>query len=280
MRVAFLVFLLWPGSALPHELSMGKAEVRNGKVEWLGPTAAPTLTLTADRLEIAGTEPGFVTVVKLGDAVVAVHGNGSVRLKPPAGAVAGGEAGDASGSLFAVGVRHVLSGWDHLLFVFGLVLLVAGLRALVLAVTAFTVGHSGSLALAVLGGVTAPSAAVEALIALSVLLLARELVVDGDSLTKRKPWLAAGGFGLVHGLGFAGALSALGLSGAAAVWPLITFNLGVEAGQLGFVAVVLLARALAGRVRWPDPLRLAPAYAMGALAGAWVLERLAAMGGG
>lgn len=181
-----------------------------------------------------------------------------------------------------IGVEHILLGIDHLLFVFGLLLLwqLSGARAtaLVLSVTAFTLAHSLTLALSVLGGVTLPSGPVEALIALSILMLAAEIVRARrlapqvpDTLTFSKPWLIAFVFGLLHGFGFAGALADTGLPEQARGWALLLFNLGVEAGQLAFLgAVLLLQRAL----RIP-PLRFAAplAWLMGSLAGAWTLDR-------
>jgi hypothetical protein len=181
----------------------------------------------------------------------------------------------------ALGVEHILFGIDHLLFVLGLMLLVRNLATLVKTVTAFTVAHSLTLALAVLGVVTVPSAPVEAAISLSIVLLAVEVArvetgyAPPVSIAHRAPWVVAFAFGLLHGLGFAGALADIGLPRDQLALSLLSFNLGVEAGQLVFVtALVGLAWAAGRVVGWWPRLRLVPAYAMGAVAVAWTLERI------
>lgn len=178
-----------------------------------------------------------------------------------------------------LGVEHILSGFDHLLFVLGLVLLVEGRRRLVLTVTAFTAGHSVTLALAVLGVVNMPSGPTEAAIALSIYVLAVELTrrrQDRETWMQRSPWTVAGLFGLLHGLGFAGALSEIGLPAGEIPAALLAFNLGIEAGQLAFVAVVLTCgwALRAAPVHWPARLAHAPAYVIGSLAAFWFLERI------
>lgn len=183
---------------------------------------------------------------------------------------------------FRLGVDHILSGIDHLLFVLGLLLLVAGFRRLLKAITAFTLAHSITLGLATLGLVHVPPAPVEALIALSIVFLAVELVQverGHARLTHRKPWLVAFAFGLLHGFGFAGALSQIGLPSGDIPIALLSFNVGVEAGQLAFIGAALAGffglRAFELRPRpW---MRLAPAYAIGSLASVWFLERCALM---
>lgn len=193
------------------------------------------------------------------------------------------------GAYFGMGVEHILAGPDHLLFVLGLMLVIRrarrGFGALLATVTAFTVAHSLTLALATLGGVTLPATAVEATIALSILLLAVELAAFGrrqaagepPTLTFRKPWLVAFAFGLLHGFGFAGALAEIGLPEAARAWALLLFNAGVEAGQVLFVAALALAhRALRHRL---PPVRIAGAVTtvIGAVAGFWLIERLSVL---
>ncbi|WP_299420661.1 HupE/UreJ family protein [uncultured Shimia sp.] len=141
-----------------------------------------------------------------------------------------------------LGFEHILEGWDHLLFVFALVLLIRSKGRLVGAITAFTVAHSITLALAALGHVSIPGPPVEAIIALSVVFLAIEILKRDDMhlrLSERAPWVVAFCFGLLHGLGFAGALQDIGLPDVDIALALLTFNLGVEAGQLVFVAVIL-----------------------------------------
>ena len=178
------------------------------------------------------------------------------------------------GAWVGLGFGHVLSGADHLAFVAGLVLLVAGLRRLLLTLTAFTLGHSLTLALATLGGLSLPGPPVEAAISLSVMLLAFEILHPAPTLTQRWPGAVAGGFGLLHGLGFAGALREIGIPLHGAARTLVGFNLGVELGQ---VAVVSLALPLAFLLRrGPTWIRPAPAILLGALATAWTLERIVA----
>jgi hydrogenase/urease accessory protein HupE len=190
-------------------------------------------------------------------------------------------AGPASGSYFMLGVEHIIFGIDHLLFVLALVLIVRGVGLLVQTITAFTVAHSITLALATLGFVKVPSAPVEAIIALSIVFVAAEIVRAWRGqcgLTERAPWLVAGTFGLLHGFGFAGALSEVGLPANDIPMALLLFNIGVEAGQLAFVTVVLASIALIRRVKFTFPrwAELMPPYAIGSLAMFWVIERTAA----
>lgn len=181
------------------------------------------------------------------------------------------------------GIEHILGGYDHLLFVFALLLIVRSTRALIWSVTAFTLAHSITLALAALGVVHVPGPPVEAAIAFSVLLLASEIVRmrrGEPSLTARWPWMVAFCFGLLHGFGFAGALSEIGLPRGDIPLALLAFNVGVELGQLAFIAVVLGTLWVVRRVGVPALVerglaRAAP-YAIGALAGFWFVERVAA----
>lgn len=181
-------------------------------------------------------------------------------------------------SYLGLGAEHILLGYDHLLFVFGLMLLVNSWSMLLKTISAFTVAHSVTLAAAVLGLVHVPPAPVEALIAMSIVLLALELTRPLDTaptLARRYPWLVAFVFGLLHGLGFAGALSAVGIPPDRIAVALLSFNLGVEAGQLAFVLAMLAPLALARRLtqRWRQA-HLVPAYAIGVLAMAWTFERV------
>lgn len=179
-----------------------------------------------------------------------------------------------------LGVEHILLGIDHLLFVLALLLLVRGLGRLIATVTAFTVAHSITLGAATLGLVQVPSAPVEAIIALSILFLASELArrrVAGapEDLTARFPWVVAFAFGLLHGFGFAGALSEVGVPEQAVPLALLFFNVGVELGQLVFIAAVFglawIVRASAVRV--PAVWRPAVAYGIGSVAAYWAVER-------
>jgi len=188
----------------------------------------------------------------------------------------------AAGRYFRLGVEHILSGVDHLLFVVGLLLLVKGARKLTLTITAFTLAHSFTLSAAVLGWMKLPLPPVEAIIALSIVLLAVENVhaQRGQAgLAARYPWLVSFAFGLVHGLGFAGALGELGLPPQDVPPALLFFNLGVEGGQLLFVAAWCGLGWLAIRLKLalPPRIALAPHYALGIIATFWFLERTLAM---
>lgn len=185
-----------------------------------------------------------------------------------------------------LGVEHILTGIDHLMFVLGLLLLIGPNMRLVKAITAFTAAHSITLALAALGFVHFPSAIIEALVALSIVFVACELARPADApetLTRRHPWLIAFSFGLLHGLAFAGALAEVGLPKGAEPMALFLFNVGVEIGQLLFIAAALGVMALLRRLRPRLPFvsdgfaRLAPAYAIGAASAFWLIERIMAV---
>lgn len=182
----------------------------------------------------------------------------------------------------ALGVEHILYGYDHVLFVIGLFLLVGSTRSLVATVSAFTIAHSLTLAAAVLGIVAVPTAPVEALIAASIVLLARELARPDEgepTLTGRYPWAVAFGFGLLHGLGFAGALAETGVPADQIPLALVAFNVGVELGQLAIVVALSLGAALLRPVvRDRGWLRWVPAYVMGTVAFAWMIERMLVIG--
>ena len=177
-----------------------------------------------------------------------------------------------------LGVEHILGGVDHLLFVLALMLIVPNGMLLFKTITAFTLAHSISLALATLGAVHVPGRPVEATIALSVVFLAAELAhlqQGRPGLTSRAPWLVALTFGLLHGLGFAGALAEIGLPQRQIPLALLQFNVGVELGQLMFVAAVLAVLALVRRLplRWPDWSWRLPAYGIGVTAAFWAVQR-------
>jgi hydrogenase/urease accessory protein HupE len=184
-----------------------------------------------------------------------------------------------------MGIQHILLGVDHLLFVLGLLLIVGNRWLLVKTITAFTAAHSLTLAIATLGYANAPEAPLNALIALSILFLGPEIVRawrGESSFTIRHPWAVAGAFGLLHGFGFATGLSAAGIPPAEIPFALLLFNLGVEVGQLGFVALVLLlARSLRIlELRWPRPAELVPGYVVGALGACWTIQGTAVLIGG
>lgn len=176
---------------------------------------------------------------------------------------------------FGLGVAHILSGVDHLLFVLCLIMLVPNLLALLKTITAFTLAHSLTLALAALGVVQLPRPPIEALIALSIVFLARELLRRNEGIAWQRPWAVAFAFGLLHGFGFAGALSEVGLPQGDIPMALLLFNLGVEAGQLCFVACVFPLLLLLRRFQvWPRWAGALPVYAVGAMSGFWFLQRM------
>jgi hypothetical protein len=246
-------------------------------------------------LSVEGLETAAVRMV-----VHVVHHDGETEqyvLTATANTVDIGGHGVDGGLLgwVALGIEHILRGVDHLAFVLALMLVTGLNRRLVATLTAFTVGHSLTLALHVLGFIPTSSRAVEAIIAASVLFLAVEAsqgqrpataaaTTPASSLTNQNPWLVAGGFGLVHGLGFASVLRELRLPAGGTVKALFGFNVGVELGQLAFVASCALVLAVVGRLpgrvsRWfasPSAWRLA-IYALGGVAAWWTFARLAAL---
>lgn len=189
---------------------------------------------------------------------------------------------------FVIGVEHIIFGFDHLLFVLALLLLVRNPARLFGAVTAFTVAHSITLAATTFGWVRLPSAPVEAVIALSIMFVAVEIMrvrAGHSSLTAMMPWVASFSFGLLHGFGFAGALREIGMPEDAAPLALLFFNLGVEAGQVSFIAAVLLvmfvwrrfAPATINTPRVGELAWRAPVYAIGIMSAYWVVERVVGM---
>jgi hypothetical protein len=236
--------------------------------------------LAGRRLEFAGLRATIT------DVLVRVHlrdGRRSTTLVHPSRpwieiaevrgplAVAGGYA--------LAGIHHILLGPDHLLFVLGLLLIVKDRWMLVKTISSFTLAHSITLAIATLGYGSVPAAPLNAAIALSILFLGPEIVRTwrGEtSLTIRHPWVVAFAFGLLHGFGFASGLTTLGLPAAEIPIALLSFNAGVEAGQLLFVVLVLLLerafRVL--EVRWPRLVGALPGYAVGSLGAYWTIQRL------
>jgi len=185
----------------------------------------------------------------------------------------------------ALGIEHILLGIDHLLFVFALLLIVSGWRRLLGTITAFTLAHSITLTAATLGYAYVPQPPVEAIIALSILFLATE-IIHGQrgrlGIAERFPWLVAFIFGLLHGFGFAGALTEIGLPGQAIPLALLFFNVGVEFGQLIFVAVVVGAGLVLRQVLEKNSLlwgRVTASYVIGTIAAFWTIERIVALSG-
>lgn len=186
--------------------------------------------------------------------------------------------GQVAWTYFSLGVEHILSGVDHLLFVLALMLIVVGWRKLIATISSFTVAHSITLALATLGFVNVPGPPVEAIIALSIMFVAAEIVrghLGHPGLTTRLPWITGFTFGLLHGFGFAGALSDIGLSQSAIPLALFTFNVGVEAGQLLFISTVLVLFWVVRRIQITPPewAWRVPTYAIGGIAAYWTIDR-------
>ena len=280
------------GMRLPVALKFpdGVRDLREPTVQELNDSLLERRTIEAGESGLAGARVEFVglqgTITDVLVKVALLDGTRSTTLVRPSQPWV--EIAATSGPLAVFraylthGIEHILFGYDHLLFVLALILIVPTRRVLFFTITAFTVAHSITLALATLGVMHVPGPPVEAAIALSILLLATEIVhrKRGEvGLTARWPWVVAFSFGLLHGFGFASALSDIGLPQGDIPLALFAFNVGVECGQLAFVAVVLGVTAVARRVgfgvrveRWA--VRVAP-RAIGTLAAFWFLERIA-----
>jgi len=190
-----------------------------------------------------------------------------------------------AGTYIVQGIRHILFGADHMLFVFGLLLIVQNRWMLLKTVTAFTVAHSITLAIATLGYAEIPVLPLNAAIALSILFLGPEIVRTwrGEtSFTIRHPWVVAFVFGLLHGFGFASALTSAGLPRHDLPLALVSFNAGVELGQLGFIALILaLERSFRIlEIRWPRWAQALPGYTVGSLGAFWTVHRVVLLVGG
>jgi hydrogenase/urease accessory protein HupE len=180
-----------------------------------------------------------------------------------------------------LGVEHILFGVDHLLFVLSLLFLIRGYRRLIGAITAFTLSHSLTLGAAALGWLHIPGPPVEAIIALSIMFVASEALARDPAnprLSERAPWIVAFGFGLIHGLGFGGALSEIGLPQNEIVLALLAFNVGVELGQILFIAAIFVALSLFRRMIGThrlEPAKTVAVYGIGIVAAFWFVERVA-----
>ena len=259
--------------------------VARAQRQFVGPTVVETFRvrctapLAGRMLGLAGLESGFtdalLRVAPLGQPVQAA------RLTPQQPQVMAATRASASSvwrTYLGLGFEHILLGFDHLLFVVALVLLIGGWRRLVATVTAFTVAHSLTLAATTLGLVSVARKPVEICIALSIVLVAREILRPPNTeptLARRAPALIAFAFGLLHGFGFAAALAEIGLPEGEVPLALFAFNVGVEFGQLAIVAAMLAAIAMVARfaTNWQRPATIAGAYAIGAVATAWLIER-------
>jgi len=239
-------------------------------------------TLVGKRIDFVGLEATIT------DVLARVHlrdGSESTTLVHPSKAwmeVTGSRGFlSVAGSYTLLGIEHIGFGIDHLLFVLALLIITSGTMRLIKTVTAFTVAHSITLALATLGFVHVPSAPVEATIALSIVFVAFEIIrrrEGQNGIASRAPWIVAFTFGLLHGFGFAGALNEVGLPQNHIPTALLFFNVGVELGQIAFITVVLSLIALVRRIplRLPRWAELIPPYAIGSVAMFWVVQRIAA----
>ena len=237
--------------------------------------------LLGARIEIVGRAAGVTDVLA---RVERLDGTSQVESLPAGHAaftvLPSPGLAETARTYLVLGIEHILGGIDHLLFVLGLLLIVGGFRRVAVTITAFTVAHSITLAAATLGVVRVPQPPVEAAIALSIVFVAVEIVrrLRGErGLTARAPWVVAFTFGLLHGFGFAGALAEIGLPQRAIPLALFTFNLGVEVGQLAFVAALLGLEALLARmpVSVPRWAQWVPPYAIGVFAMFLLVERVA-----
>lgn len=258
----------------PYNSFIGNINLQQWQVT--RPQGLAGLTFTIDGLEKTNTE--VLARIEYLDGTSITH-----RLTPDAVSYQLAEKPawtETLSTYFMLGVEHILFGIDHLLFVFVLLLLVQDTRKLIFTITAFTVAHSITLILAALDVVRIPVPPVEACIALSIVFVATEIIHGQQGrpgLTARCPWIVAFAFGLLHGLGFAAALGEIGLPQNAIVTALVVFNIGVEAGQLLFVFVVLLLWQIIKQqpLTLPEWLLRVPAYAIGGVAAFWTFERVA-----
>lgn len=252
-----------PGARLVHAVYKNNSESLTGQ------------TIVIDGLSGQQTDVLLLIQLRDGSSYSAILRPASPRFTIPTQASKLKVAGD----YWLMGTVHILEGADHLLFVLALMLIVSGFNPLVKAVTAFTVAHSITLALATLDVIHVPPAPTEAIIALSILFLAVEVVHSRQgkfSLTEQHPWVVAFIFGLFHGLGFAGALSEIGLPQQEIPLALLMFNVGVETGQLMFISVVLSLFALTRLLPVTVPQgawRVLP-YTIGSVAAFWVIQRV------
>jgi hypothetical protein len=246
--------------------------------EWRIP--APHADLAGSTVEVQGLDRTITDVLL---RVVYANGTELTQLLKPAmprlQLPSASRAGVPIRQYLELGFTHIWGGLDHLLYVCGLMLLVRDTRTLIKTISGFTLAHSITLAAAALGYVHIPAAPVEAAIALSIVYVAVEVVnarENRTSLAQRAPWVIAFGFGLLHGLGFAGALAEVGLPAHAIPAALLVFNVGIEIGQLSFVVLLLLAAEALWRMAPQLVARLAwaPPYVIGSTASFWLIERL------
>ncbi len=223
-------------------------------------------------IEIAGIERTLIDAMIVLESLDGARRNYLVTGREPKIETAGGTSAPV---YFLLGLKHLFFGIDHILFVLLLLYLVSGWRNLVKVVTSFTVAHSITLGLSAFNIVSVSQAPVEAMIALSIILLAAEVLRKDTSLIYQKPWLITFVFGLLHGLGFAGALAEIGLPQASAAMALFLFNVGIEVAQLSIIAVVLALTVAATRtgLKLTQPVVTMPVYLIGGVSCYWFIDR-------
>lgn len=247
--------------------------IRVWKVSGQRPGALDGQTVRIEGLESTITDV-FVRIRKADGKTL----DTMVRPEKPSFRISLATAGRASALSFVLlGIEHILTGPDHLSFILGLVLMVRDRWTLLKTVSAFTVAHSLTLAAASLGAISVPNELLDALIALSILFVAPEALRaqrGGTSLAIRYPYIVAFAFGLLHGTGFATGLTSLGLERHVLLLALVLFNVGVEIGQLAFIALIFAVKGALQliRRRWPRPLELAPIYGIGAFGACWAIQ--------
>jgi hydrogenase/urease accessory protein HupE len=239
--------------------------------------------LAGKRIEFVGLQATITDVLVRVQAFDGTHTTTLVHPSQPWVEIAASQGiATVAAAYLMHGFEHILFGTDHLLFVLGLMLMVRDLWMLLKTITAFTLAHSLTLAAATLGYLHVPGPPLEAAIALSIMFVGVGVLRcwrGETSLTLRQSWLVAFAFGLVHGLGFASGLASLGLPSGDIPVALLFFNIGVEAGQLSFVALMLLLVHCFDllKIHWPQRARMVPAYVVGSVGAFWTIDRIVAM---
>jgi hydrogenase/urease accessory protein HupE len=272
--------------AIPSQTTARRKDAQNIEISlrFPRPNSGPVRLVSTlfERLPLGHRE--FLSVqttsgAVLGEVMLSAREN-SLQFDLPAAAESTADSHHSFFAFLNLGVEHIWLGVDHLLFVFGLLLLVKSRWMLLKTVTAFTVAHSITLALATLGYAHLPGPPLNAAIALSILILGVEIVRSRSgetSVTALHPWIVAFAFGLLHGFGFASGLSALGVPAADIPWALVMFNVGVEIGQVSFVLLILLLERSFRQleIRWPRWVQALPGYTVGSLGAFWTIQRAA-----
>jgi hydrogenase/urease accessory protein HupE len=288
--VAASEFSLYQGSqrAIPNQITARRKDTQNIEVSLLfqrrNSGEVRVVSTLFERLPLGHRQ--FLSVqtttgVNLGQVLLSAKENSlDIQLPAPAVDTVVSTRNDASFAFLKLGVEHIWLGVDHLLFVFGLLILVQSRWMLLKTITAFTVAHSITLGLATFGYAHLPGPLLNAAIALSILILGVEIVRSGrgkTSVTILYPWIVAFAFGLLHGFGFASGLSALGLPAASIPLALVMFNVGVEIGQVSFVLLILLLERSFRQleIRWPRWIQALPGYTVGSLGAFWTIQRAA-----